>query len=226
MAGGNEIVKGSRPVQPLLRKYRQPLYDEEKLGAGVAYTNLPLFARRRGEQDNASHPKTARDTNLLANGALGARQEFYLVGFNLMLDWNILATDTAAAAPNAQNNELFVVQEIMKDSLFTFTFGRGQPLLEVPTERIPFGLGPDGMVDSQRTAGNTEVAHVLTNGVPSVREFYDVRLRKSRPRHIQTEQNFTLEIDWPNTAITIGTVSGGEYYRIMVYAVGILLSAL
>ncbi len=226
MAGGSEIVKGSRPVQPLLRKYRQPLYDEEKLGAGVAYTNLPLFARRRGEQDNAGHPKTARDTNLLANGALGARQEFYLVGFNVMLDWNILATDTAAAAPNAQNNELFVIQEIMRDSLFTFTFGRGQPLLEVPMERVPFGLGPCGYIDTNRVLAATEVAHVLTNGPPSVREFYDVRLRKSRPRHIQTEQNFTLEIDWLNGAITIGTVSGGEFYRIMAYAIGILLSAL
>ena len=226
MGGGSEIVKGSRPVQPLLRKYRQPLYDEEKLGAGVAYANLPLFARRRGEQDNAGHPKTARDTNLLANGALGARQEFYLVGFNIMLDWDVLATDVAYAAPGAGNNEVFVIQEIMKDSLFTFTFGRGQPLLEIPMERVPFGLGPCGQIDNNQTQAASEVAHVLTNGVPSVREFYDVRLRKSRPRHIQTEQNFTLEIDWPNTAITIGTVSGGEYYRIMAYAVGILLSAL
>jgi len=221
-----EIVKGSAPVQPLLRKYRQPLYDEEKLGAGVAYTQVQLFARRRGEQDNAGHPKTAMDTNLLANGALGARQEFYLVGFNVMLDWNILATDTAAAVPNNAANEVYIIQQIMFDSLFTFSFGRGQPLLEIPMERIPFGLGPDGVIDSQRTAGTTEVAHVLTNGVPSVREFYDVRLRKARPRHIQTEQNFTCTIDWLNTAITIGTVSDGDYYRIMAYAVGILLSAL
>jgi len=226
MAGGNEIVKGSAPVQPLLRKYRQPLYDEEKLGAGIATSQVQLFARRRGEQDNAAHAKTARDTNLLANGALGARQEFYLVGFNIMLDWNMLATDTAAAAPNAANNEIYVIQQLLTDSLFTFSFGRGQPLLEIPLDRIPFGLGPDGVIDSERTAGNTEVAHVLTNGVPSVREFYDVRLRKSRPRHIQTEQNFTLTIDWLNAAITIGTVSDGEYYRIMAYAVGILLSAL
>ena len=226
MAGGSEIVKGSRPIQPLLRKYRQPLYDEEKLGAGVAYTNVPLFARRRGERDNAGHPKTARDTNLLANGALGSRQEFYLVGFNIMLDWPILVTDVAAAAADNAANELYIVQQIMFDSLFTFTFGRGQPLLEVPMERIPFGLGPDGSISNNQTAAANEVAHIITNGVPSVREFYDVRLRKSRPRHIQTEQNFTLDIDWPNTAITIGTVSGGDYYRIMAYAIGILLSAL
>ncbi len=67
---------------------------------------------------------------------------------------------------------------------------------------------------------------MVTNGIPSVREFYDVRLRKNRPRHIQPEQAFTCDITWPNGAITIGTVSQAEYYRIMVYMVGILLSAL
>ena len=71
-----------------------------------------------------------------------------------------------------------------------------------------------------------QIAHVITNGMPSVREFFDVRLRKARPRHIQSEQNFTAELLWPNGAVTLGTTSGGEYYRVMVYAVGILLSAL
>ena len=81
-------------------------------------------------------------------------------------------------------------------------------------------------ISNNQVAAANEVAHLITNGSPSVREFYDVRLRKSRPRHIQTEQNFTLDINFLNDAITIGTVSGGDYYRIMAYAIGILLSAL
>lgn len=221
-----EVVKGSRYVQPLLRKYRQPLYDEEKLGAGVASTGITLFARRQGETDNASHQKTIRDTNLLANGALGAKQEHYLVGLNIMLDWDVLLVDVANAVPDNAANELNVIRTILNDSQFNFQFGRGTPIVDVPMERIPFGLGPYGHIDSQRTAGTTEVAHVITNGMPSVREFYDVRLRKARPRHIQAEMNFSAAVSYPNGSITLGTTTSGEYYRIMVYAVGILLSAL
>jgi hypothetical protein len=221
-----EVVKGSRYIQPLLRKYRQPLFDEEKLGAGVASNGITLFARRRGETDNAGHQKTERDTNLLANGALGAKQEHYLVGFNVMLDWDVLLVDAAAAAADAANNELNVIRLMMNDSLFRFRFGHSQPILEVPGERIPFGMGPHGVIDSNVTQAALQIAHVITNGVPSVREFFDVRLRKARPRHIQSEQNFTADWLFPNGAITLGTTSGGEYYRIMVYAVGILLSAL
>jgi len=67
---------------------------------------------------------------------------------------------------------------------------------------------------------------MITNGLPSVREFFDVRLKKTRPRHIQPEQAFTVEISWPNGAITIGTDSGNEYYRIMVYIIGVMLASI
>lgn len=221
-----DVVRGSRPIQPLLRKFRQPMYDEEKLGAGALTAAMTLFARRRGERDNANHQKTARDTNLLQNGALGAKQEFYLVGFNIMLDWSLLVRDKAYAASGAANNELYVIGQIMNDSLFQFQFGRQQYLVETPMERIPFGMSPYGSIDNQRTEAAVEVAHVISNGMPSAREFYDVRLRKNRPRHIQPEQAFSVDITWPNGAITVGTETGDEWYRIMVYAVGILLAAL
>jgi len=68
----SEIVRSSREIPVLLRKYRQPLYDEEKVGAGTATSSITLFAKRRGEQDSASHVKTARDTNMTASGALGS----------------------------------------------------------------------------------------------------------------------------------------------------------
>lgn len=221
-----DVVRGSRPIQPLLRKFRQPMYDEEKIGNGAATAAITLFARRRGENDRAAHQKTARDTNLLQNGALGAKQEFYLVGFNIMLDWSILVEDQVTAAPGAANNELYAIKQIMNDSLFQFQFGRQQYLVEIPMERVPFGMSPHGSIDNARVRAATEVSHVISNGVPSAREFYDVRLRKNRPRHIQPEQSFSVEITWPNGAITIGTSSGAEWYRIMVYAVGILLAAL
>lgn len=226
MAAAPDIVRGSRPVQPYLRKFRQPIYDEEKVGKGVAYNSINFFARRRGEADNCAHTKTLRDTNLIANGALGAKQEFYLVGFTANLDIFVTVRDKATSISGAVTNELFAWKTIMNDSLFTYQFGRAQNLVEIPFDRVPCGMAPDGHIDSQRTAGTTEVAHIIRNGVPSVREFYDVRLKKNRPRHIQPEQAFTCELSWPNGAITLGTVSGAECYRIMLYMIGILLSSL
>ena len=221
-----DIAVGSKEVRPLLRKYRQPLYDEEVIGAGVAANSINLFAVRRGGQDGAGRTKTARDTNLLDSGALGAKQEFYLVGFNVMLDWDVLAVDVARAVPGAASNEKFVIDQIITDSLFEFAFGRQTDLVEIPTERIPFGMGPNGIIDNNRVLAAAEVAHVLTNGVPSVKEFYDVRLQKNRPRHIQPDQNFTCTISWPNGAVTVGNTSDADYWRIMVYAIGVLLSAM
>ena len=222
----SEIVQSSREQPVLLRKYRQPLYDEEKIGAGVAAASTTLFAKRRGEQDSASHVKTARDTNMTQSGALGSKQEFYFVGINVTLDWSLKVVDLAAAVPGNAQNELYIVEQIMNDSLFTFTFGRQQPLLEIPMDRIPFGVAPTGAISTNYTAGTSSIAHILTNGLPSCREFYDVRLRKNRPRHVQREQAFTVDIEWRNTAITIGTTSAADYYRIMVYLLGILLSNL
>ena len=220
-----DIAIGSREVQPLLRKYRQPMYDEEKVGNGAATRVISFFSRPRGQTDNAGVVKTLRDTNLQNANALGGKQEFYLVGFNVMLDWDILATDSMAAAPNALTNETYVVQQIMADSLFEFQFGRQTNLVEVPLERVPFGGGPSGVIHANIVEAATSIAQVLTNGVPSVREFYDVRLQKNRPRHIQPDQSFSCQITWPRT-ITIGSSSGGEWYRIMMYGIGVMLSSM
>lgn len=222
----SEIVKSSREVPVLLRKYRQPLYDEEKVGAGVATASMTLFAKRRGEQDSASHVKTARDTNMTVGGQLGSKQEFYFVGVNVNLDWSVTVVDLATAVPGNARNELYIIEQIMNDSLFTFTFGRQQPLLEIPMDRIPTGIAPNGVISTNYTAGTQSIAHIVSNGMPSCREFYDVRLRKNRPRHVQREQAFTVDIEWKNSSITIGTTSAADYYRIMVYLLGILLSNL
>ena len=222
-----EIVKGSPNVQPLLRKFRQPIYDEEQVGGAAAVTASALFARRRGETDNAGRQKTARDTNLLANGALGARQEFYLVGFTVNLDVKVLAVAPIAAG---NNSELLVFQSVIADGYFIFQFGRQQPLLEIPIDRIPMGVAPTGMIfaDDNGIEPSAALTQVLSNGVPSVREFYDIRLRKARPRHIQPEQSFSADIDWratPAGSILLGEAAT-DWFRVMVYAVGILLSAM
>lgn len=225
----DEIVRGSPDVQPYLRKYRQAVYDEEQVGNGAATRLLQFFARPQGQADAAGIVKNARDTNLTVAGQLGARQEFYLVGFNIALDWDLLSEPIQTATYPATNTELYAIHQILTDGLFTFQFGRGQPLVEIPLDRIPFGMGPCGMIYNGVDAGafGANMSHVLTNGVPSVHEFYDIRLRRARPRHIQYQQSFSAKIEWLHgNGITIGTSSGGEYYRVMLYALGILLSAL
>jgi hypothetical protein len=227
-----DVVRGSAPAQPLLRKYRNFLYDEEKVGDGNTYNQIQLFVRRVGELDNAGHQKTYRDTNMIQNGALGSRQEFYLVGINWTPDWHILTVDERTAAAGFANNELEVLQRMTTDSLFELQFGRGQPLVQLPLERIPYGNGPNGVI--MNNTGAADVSHLITQGVPSVREFLDLRLRKTRPRHIQPEQAFSVTISWPNGTDalgnwpppTFGTDSGNEWYRLTVYLVGILLSTL
>jgi hypothetical protein len=221
-----EIVRSSEVQSILLRKYRTPMYDMEKAGDGSAVSELTLFSRREGEADRASHTKTKRDTNMTSSGALGSKQEFYLVGINVNVDWSLAVVDNATAAPGDARNELYIIEQIFNDSLLEFQFGRQQALVEIPMDRIPCGTGPCGAISTNYTSSTTQVAHILTNGFPSVRELYDVRLRKARPRHIQQEQSFTLKIRWLNASITIGSASYDDYYRITVYLLGILLSTL
>jgi len=57
-----------------------------------------------------------------------------------------------------------------------------------------------------------------------VREFYDVRLRKARPRHIQPDQSFNASLKWPRNPGVIGTTA--DWVRIMCYQIGILLSSI
>ncbi len=221
-----EIVKSSQEQQVLLRKYRAPLYDEEKAGDGSAVSEITLFSRREGEADRAGHAKTKRDTNMTSSGALGSKQEFYLVGMTVNYDWSLAVVDNATAVPANARNEQYIIEQIMNDSLLEFQFGRQQALIEVPMDRIPCGTGPHGSISTNYTTSTTQISHILTNGFPSVRVMYDVRLRKARPRHIQQEQAFTLKIKWLNGSITIGAASYDDYYRIMVYLLGILLSTL
>jgi len=220
-----EIVRGSRRPQPILRKYRQPVFDSEKVGNGVAPTEISFFTTPRGQRDAAAVTKTERDCNIQAANQLGALQEFYLVGFTLKPDLRYQIVDEAGAAPADVSNELEILKRIFDDSYFNFTFGRQQPLLEIPSDQIPWGIGPQGSVfNNIATPTTASVSHILTLGVPSVREFFDVRLRKARPRHVQPDMSFKAVMKWPRSPGNILTAT--NWARVMCYMVGILLSTL
>lgn len=234
MAG--EVRVGSARPRPVQRRYRQPVFDEEKVGNNQVLSSIQLFAKRRGETDAAAHQKTVRDTNILANGALGALQEFMLVGFNVFIDWVNLVVDNAAAAAEAQNNELFVTKCILNDGYFQFQFGRQQPIIEVPLDRIPFGTAPCGSIAVAlfETVPATEFSHIITNGIPSAKEFFDIRERRNSFVHVLPDNSFSATISWPNASTTSGTQADSyknphttsQYSRIMTYMIGVLLSPL
>ena len=231
-----QVRVGSARPRPVQRRYRQPIYDEEKVGNNAVLSSIQLFAKRRGETDAANHQKTVRDCNILANGALGALQEFMLVGFNVMLDWVNLVVDNAAAAAEAQDNELFVTKCILNDGFFQFQFGRQQPIVEVPLDRIPFGIGPCGSIAAAlfATEAVTEFSHIITNGIPSCKEFFDIRERRNSFVHVLPDNSFAAQITWPNSSSTSGTQADSyinphtatNYSRIMTYMIGVLLSPL
>lgn len=231
-----QVRVGSARPRPVQRRYRQPVYDEEKVGNNTTLTSIQLFAKRRGEQDNATHQKTVRDTNILANGSLGALQEFMLVGFNVMLDWVNLVVDNAQAAAEAQDNELFVTKCIMNDGFFQFQFGRQQPILEVALDKIPFGTGPHGNISAAvaDTVAASEFSHLINNGVPGTKEFFDIRERRNSFVHVLPDNSFSATISWPNASLTSHTQADSyvnphtatNYSRIMTYMIGVLLSPL
>jgi hypothetical protein len=222
-----QVRVGSARPRPVQRRYRQPIYDEEKVGNNIAPQSIQLFAKRRGETDaTGTHQKTIRDTNILANGALGALQEFMLVGFNIFLDWINLVVDSASAAAGAQDNELFVVKGILNDGFFQFQFGRQQPIVEVALDRIPFGVGPCGSISAALfdTVAAKEFSHIITNGIPSGKEFFDIRERRNSFVHVLPDNSFSATISWPNGGTNIHTAD--NWSRIMTYMIGVLLSPL
>ena len=231
-----QVRVGSARPRPVQRRYRQPIFDEEKVGNDTVLSSIQLFAKRRGETDAAGHQKTVRDTNILANGALGALQEFMLVGFNIMLDWVNLVVDNGDAASETQDNELFVTKCILNDGYFQFQFGRQQAIVEVPLDRIPFGIGPVGTISCglADSVAAVEYAHIITNGVPSAKEFFDIRERRNSFVHVLPDNAFSAQISWPNASSTSGTQADSyknphttdNYSRIMTYMIGVLLSPL
>ncbi len=231
-----QVRVGSERPRPVQRRYRQPVFDEERVGNFQVLSSIQLFAKRRGETDFGNHQKTIRDTNILANGALGALQEFMLVGFNIFLDWSILVVDDAAAAALAQDNELFVARCIMNDGYFQFQFGRQQPIAEVPLDRIPFGVAPVGSISAAvfETVADHTFAHIITNGMPTGKEFFDIRERRNSYVHVLPDNSFSATISWPNASSAalgpgnafINPNTTGHYTRIMTYMIGVLLSPL
>jgi hypothetical protein len=52
--------------------------------------------------------------------------------------------------------------------MFTFVFGRQKPVIEIPMDHIPMGLGPD--------------------------EPFDIRVRKNKARRVEWDKPFTVEV--------------------------------
>lgn len=208
MPGKGRIVKERKMAPALLRKLQQPLYDTHELeGDAAAPREITFFTREQGRNKTVSgNPKTEADTNMTQPSQLPKPQKFEMRGMRFEY-FNLEPDDIANNAP-----DLVLLYE---QSVFRFVFGNSRTWLEVPLSRIPNGPALTGTLASGDTTNATEFAY-LHQGEASVKEYYNF-LVEGEPTTIRHKENFKVEVEWPNGAITPNTVND---QRVRVYLIG------
>lgn len=182
----------------LLRPLQQPLYDTDVilLGAG-AQTQISFFQRSLGQNDATGLVKTAAETNVAQSGQLANPLEFSVFAFNFVV---------APAVTQADFNAIFT------GSVFTFLYTGNRVYLQVPLNRIPCGVGPEGFAST--TVGATTLFQVK-NGVGHISNNYKFTIGRSALR-IRPTENFQVQLSWPRGAPVIAANT-----RLQVFIVGL-----
>lgn len=209
---GQRLFSGPYPLSTfiyqgkkvILRPLRNPIYDTETIPAG-AITNRTYFTRPLGNADAAAAiaAKTVSETNLTQNGQLSAPDTFALFGFNYVVQYGITLAD---------------YRLVYNTSAFTFTFTGNRVYLEIPLNRIPCGVGSDGLLccDGATAAVTQQEVH---NGEGHITNLYPFAIEK-RTLWIQPNENFGARVDWL-AAITLGVAN-----RSQVFLLGMLYKAI
>jgi hypothetical protein len=214
MAQSRVVVQREIP-SAMLRRLIQPLYDTTIVG-GVgdgAYQLLQFFTiPKNGLMPWTAVPKTDADTNMNSQSKLGVP---------LVFDWMGINYEYFTHSPEETENMSADYGDAYDQSVFTFFFSNGRPWHQFPLSRIPSGTMLAGTVATGDITGNSEFAY-LSNGLPSVREVYDVTIGKKAIR-INTNETFHCEVSWPNGAVTSSTA---DRRRARVYLQGDLYTSL
>lgn len=180
------VYNGRRSV---LRPLRNPLYDAEVLAAAVARTSVSYFKRPQGTNDESGQlaPKTNADSNLSTTSTLAAPNAFAIFGFNWVM---------GAGISIANYNAIYAA------AVWEFKFGGTRTYLEIPVDRIPQGVAPEGFsaLDAQAAATENTVIH---NGEGHITNFYPFAIEK-RTLWIQPTETFKIDVTF-NTAVTPAT---------------------
>jgi hypothetical protein len=177
----------------ILRPLQQPLYDTEILDSAITPAELRFFQRQLGQTTvDGSITKSAAETNLGQPGQLANPLEFSLFGFNFVV-MPVVGTSTFTTVADFWN--------IYSASVFTFLYTGNRIYLQIPLNRIPQGIGPEGFsaLDAQAAPAENTIIH---QGVGHISNFYKFTIGRSALRMRPTE-SFQVRLEWPNGAPTI-----------------------
>jgi len=89
------------------------------------------------------------------------------------------------------------------DSVFTFMYTGNRVYLQIPLNRIPQGVKPEGFSAMAESAGGALVERTqVGNGVGHISNFYKFTIGRSALR-IRPTEAFQVRLDWPTAAPTI-----------------------
>jgi len=182
-----QTAKGAK-----VRVLPQAQYDSEVTGTG-GISDLSFFANPLGSgfANAASTKKTLADTNVRQNGQLGSPLEFDLVGFNIKV--NNAAANTSITPVD--------LAEMINNSYFEFAFNN-RPFLQVPTNMIPHGVGPEGFNGTETGAA---INQMPINGIGHRSNLFKFLVGKYRVR-IRSTENFSAKISWPISTAPVVSV--------------------
>lgn len=191
----------------VLRPLKQPLFDCETY-PNAAIAGRRYFTRPQGTSDATGAGgianKAISETNLTQNGQLSAPDTFALFGFNFVIQYGTTLGD---------------MRTIFNTGAFEFTFTGNRVYLEVPLNRIPSGLHPEGPLCCDGATAAVVWTEVQ-NGVGHISNVYPFNI-KDRTLWIQPNENFGVQTLYPQANITVGALT-----RTWVFLVGMLYKAI
>jgi len=187
----------------VLRPLKQPLYDTESY-PNSSVTSRKWFSRAQGSADASGgiSSKSKSETNLTQTGQLSAPDTFSLFGFNVVIEYGTTLAD---------------MRLILNTGAFVFTFTGSRVYLEIPVNRIPAGIKPEGPLAADG-ATSAVVYTEVQNGSGHMSNVYPFNIR-DRTLWIQPNENFGVEITYPS-GITVSAAT-----RVQVFLIGMLYKA-
>ncbi len=178
-----------------LRPLQVPLYDTEIFDFTTPPQQMTYFQRPISQSTATGIQKFASETNMNQSAMLDYPREFSILGFTISLDSTI--------GLKAQGN-------ILRRSYYVFTFSGNRPYLQIPTDRIPAGLGLEGAAALGTISIGSAGGDIITcfkNGLGHVANYYKFNLGRSALK-IKPGEAFNATLNWPvqiGTAVGLGT---------------------
>ncbi len=175
-----------------LRPLQVPLYDTEVFDFTTPPQALTYFQRPISQSTATGVQKFASETNMNQSSMLDYPREFSILGFTVSFDSTINLLSQAT---------------ILRRSYFVFTFSGNRPYLQVPTDRIPAGMGLEGAAAMGNISASSLGGGVITsfkNGLGHVANYYKFNLGRSALK-IKPGEAFNATLNWP---VAIGTGAG------------------